>query len=193
MIASICKLFDIKTILLVQFIRLAISTSDCYIPGLCHGTLVDQRLANSPAACVMVGRSIDEATWVSFNGALGLCAAFKDCSELDSSEVDTISSRVDCLACNVPGVCEGVILTFKQAVSAEECLQLCQAEIGCSWFSYNADMIVCDLFESCSRLDQERVEFVSGEAGCTSSTAKENQELIWIDHFGDAKLGIYSI
>ena len=180
----------------------ASTTTGCEITGLCHDTRVDQTHSSSLGGCVLAGRSMHAASWVSFNQALGVCAGFSDCGEIDSAEEATVSSQVDCRVCEAVGACLGVVLTFVTAGSSEDCLEQCGREPGCSWFSFNQDTGICDLLETCPRVD-EKPGFVSGEVGCqatttttptstptTSSPSTEDQEIVWGSwSTGEVRLG----
>ena len=78
-----------------------------------------------------------EASWVSYNSANGICFALKDCKDLNADEPDTQSSHVDCTLCGASGICTGNLQAGTIATDTTECLDLCKAEEGCAWFSYD--------------------------------------------------------
>ena len=191
----------------------ASSSLECSLPGFCLDFLLDVYSSTSLDNCTLFGRSTPGATWVSFNRELGACSAFKACDNLEESDVNTVSSSVNCTLCGVSGSCQGYLLApVDIAESAEDCLNLCQAEKDCAWFSFNSQLKFCNLFQSCSDFLVDGHEYwVSGEVACsaastpalsstttatpsptTSSTPApaEDQEIVWINNdSGYARLG----
>ena len=189
----------------------ASSSLECSLPGFCLDFLLDVYSSTSLDNCTLFGRSTPGATWVSFNRDLGACSAFQACDNLDESDVNTVSSSVNCTPCVASGTCQGYLLApVDVAESAEDCLNLCQAEKDCAWFSFNSELKFCYLFQSCSDLLVDGHEdWVSGEVACSSTPApsstttatpaptttstpapEEDQEIVWInDSNGEARLG----
>ena len=189
------------------------SSLECSLPGFCLDFLLDVYSSTSLDNCILFGRSTPGATWVSFNRELGACSAFQACDNLGKSDVNTVSSSVNCTPCSVSGTCQGYLLApVDVAESAEDCLNLCQAEKDCAWFSFNSELKFCYLFQFCSDLLVDGHEdWVSGKVACsaastpapsstttatptpttTSSPAPaEDQEIVWINHGnGEARLG----
>ena len=188
------------------------SSLECSLPGFCLDFLLDYYSSVSLDNCILSGRSTPGATWVSFNKELGACSALRACDNLDESDVNTVSSTVNCTLCSVGGTCQGYLLApVDIAESAEDCLDLCQAERDCAWFSFNSKLKFCYLFLSCSDfLVDGRDDWVSGEVACsvastpapsstttaspaptTTSTPApaEDQEIVWINYNGYARLG----
>ena len=170
------------------------SSLECSLPGLCQGVLLEQSSSTSLDNCILFGRSTPGATWVTFNRGLGYCSALQACDHLDASVPDRVSSDVNCTLCSVTGACKGVLLIDYSAESAEDCLGLCRAEEGCAWYSFNDDLLFCDLFQSCSDLLVAGHEnWVSGEVACFTPAPAEDQEIVWInDADGAVRLGKFS-
>ena len=172
----------------------ASSSLECSLPGLCRDFLLDEYSSASLDNCILFGRSTPGATWVSFNRELGSCSALQACDHLDASVPDHVSSVVNCTLCSVTGACKGVLLIDYSAESAEDCLDLCGAEEGCAWYSFNDDLLFCDLFQSCSDLMVAgHKNWVSGEVACFTPAPAEDQEIVWINHNnGAVRLGKFS-
>ena len=191
----------------------ASSSLECSLPGLCRDFLLDENVKASLDNCVLFGRATAGATWVSFNRDLGVCSALKACDHLDASLQNQVSSAVNCTVCRSTGACRGVLLNNYFADNAEDCLGLCGAEDGCAWYSFNDDLLLCHVFQSCSDvLVDEHENWVSGEVACSPATTStpststppttpaptttstlapaEDLEIVWIHYSnGAARLG----
>ena len=147
------------------------SSLECSLPGLCRDFLLGENIRASLDNCILFGRSTPGATWVTFNRDLGACSAFQACDHLDASLPDRVSSDVNCTLCSVTGACQGVLLIDYYTNNAEDCLDLCLTEKDCVWYSFDAESLVCALFQSCSDLLVDGQEaWVSGEVACSSAT-----------------------
>ena len=115
------------------------------------------------------GRSVANATWVSFNSDIQGCTAFNDCGNLDSTANDTVSSPVNCTICYATGICQGELLRFVKSESIDDCIDECRMKTnGCKWSSYNFKTGFCDLFEACSQLIADET-WVSSEVNCLTA------------------------
>ena len=61
--------------------------------------------------------------------------------------------------------------------SKDECLLLCRSfsrgeEVTCQWFSYDLRQNICFLLYSCPELDENFVDYVSGQVNCQNPTCK---------------------
>ena len=70
--------------------------------------------------------------------------------------------------CFVPGECNHNTLVDASIEQNEDiCLVLCQATPGCTWFTFDLESSVCELFETCTNRTTEYCpQCISGEARC---------------------------
>ena len=165
----------------------ASSSLECGLSGLCQDGQLKQSSSRSLENCILFGRSIPGATWVSFNREHDCCWALQACDNLDADLPDPMSSsEVNRTLCSATGACKDVLLIDYFANSSEDCLNLCGAEEGCAWYSFDAESQYCALFKSCSDLLVDGHEnWLSGEVACSNQ-----QEIVWIDaDNGAARLG----
>ena len=79
-----------------------------------------------------------------------------------------IANRGD-FQCSVPGECITVQhLTAISSLSQNQCLEQCQSDPDCKWFTYFPEGKTCHLFASCDSLDEEICQdCISGQAECS--------------------------
>ena len=106
-------------------------------------------------------------TWYSL---LGDCVKFVSCSNLDLSCPDCLSGRPTCSKfseCNINGQCFGNFVTLTSASTEMECLQNCQANAECEWYSYLAGDQTCTLLKDCLYVDETCGDCSSGSRTCS--------------------------
>ena len=159
----------------------ASSSLERSLNGFCLDFLLDVTSSASLDNCILFGRSTPGATWVSFNRRLGACSALQACDSLYWREYNTVSCSVNCTPCGASGTCQGYLLApVKIAESAEDCLNLCQAEKDCAWFSFNSELKFCYLFQSCSEfLVDGHEDWVSGKGACSSTGGYPGRSPLW--------------
>ena len=76
------------------------------------------------------------------------------------------------------GECFGDLVSYSASPDADDCLDMCKADLRCEYFTFYSDGIAgtCFLYSSCDVLDQACEECVSGERGCESSGGGEDEK-----------------
>ena len=55
---------------------------------------------------------------------------------------------------------------YEEAASENKCLELCQASVSCTWYTFEKTINVCLMFHNCSSIDESCTSCTSGESGC---------------------------
>ena len=73
------------------------------------------------------------------------------------------------LQCFVPGECNnGQLLSVQATANEFKCLDICQLNRNCAWFSFNPESGSCLLFASCLNFDESLCPLcVNGQKECT--------------------------
>ena len=130
----------------------ASSALECGRIGNCESVLLDLSLTGSLDGCVINGRQVPGANFVSWNSIANICEAYASCEAIDDSETNTLTSSIDCNVCNAPGLCLGHVVDDIIVEGEEECEQLCINEKTCEWYSYLEDQQFCLLLDNCNSL-----------------------------------------
>jgi hypothetical protein len=70
--------------------------------------------------------------------------------------------------CFVPGGCvNSSLVAVSHPRDSQACLEDCQNQDGCNWFTYSEQLNFCELFNDCKSLDQDCTDCVSGEVSCS--------------------------
>ena len=139
---------------LLQLLHISASSSlECGLIGNCESVLLDLSITSSLDGCVISGQQVQGAKFVSWNSIANICEAYATCEEIDDSEMNSLTSSVECYVCNAPGLCLGHVVDDSIVDGEEECEQLCINEETCTWFSFLADQQFCLLLDDCSSLD----------------------------------------
>jgi hypothetical protein len=71
--------------------------------------------------------------------------------------------------CFVPGRCvHNSLVAVSHPSDSRGCLEYCQNQDGCNWFTYSNRLNFCELFNDCTSLDQDCTECLSGEVSCSA-------------------------
>ncbi|TRY69011.1 hypothetical protein TCAL_12017 [Tigriopus californicus] len=68
--------------------------------------------------------------------------------------------------CWIPGRCQGVLTNIIHSESKENCLETCQTDSECNWFTFDTSDGTCYHFNSCPTVDDSCFTCVSGESSC---------------------------
>ena len=98
---------------------------DCNVSGDCEGNILDLTFTNSLDECVLFGLQLPGCNYVSWNQVLEDCIAYTDCTELDTTETETVSSSMECPVCHLPGLCLGNLVDQVRVDTEEQCVQIC--------------------------------------------------------------------
>ena len=72
---------------------------------------------------------------------------------------------------------QGEIIESYVIPSKDECLLLCRGEVTCQWFSYDLRQNICILLYSCPELNENFVDYISGQVNCQNPSCKyQNSE-----------------
>ena len=114
-----------------------------------------------------------DCEWYSRNQDNEICIAFADCPYLDESKSDTISGQRYCSAyiCRHQGSCKGITIDIQIAKSEDYCLNLCQKESKCHWYSFDSENDVCALQEDCPEIDTSCLSCSFGQKECKSQAS----------------------
>ena len=67
---------------------------------------------------------------------------------------------------------KGEIIESYVIPSKDECLLLCRGEVTCQWFSYDLRQKICFLLYSCPELNENLVDYLSGQVNCQNTPGK---------------------
>ena len=68
---------------------------------------------------------------------------------------------------NVLGECLGEVFSFNEGImSKTDCLELCQQEEECKWFTYIPSSKICQVSTGCPTLNESCDKCISGESTC---------------------------
>jgi hypothetical protein len=71
--------------------------------------------------------------------------------------------------CFVPGGCvNSSFVAVSHPIDSRGCLEDCQNQDGCNWFTYFNPSHICQIFNDCKSLDQDCTDCVSGEVSCSA-------------------------
>jgi len=91
---------------------------------------------------------------------------------------DCISGRNSCIepeCYKIQGECNGVIAADHNSVTTtiEYCIKLCKTTPTCKWFTFNKELSLCSLFETCLNVDSSCKTCISGDTTRLSSSSTE--------------------
>ena len=87
--------------------------------------------------------------------------------------------------CDVPGFCQGPLVGITIADSKADCIEYCQADSDCQWYSYDPADGACNAFSDCPSLETDACpNCVSGEDECEAYTCFVPGECLgfFLDH-----------
>ena len=149
--------------------------SECFSNGECKESFpISGSVTDNKYECRKKCQSMPSCTWFTFFMAASYCQLYKNCVRLDEvSCKDCLSGERECsvpeLKCWVVGQCKEESIAEKNGTSVEECLEFCQSESDCEWFTFNSDDSSCSLFKKCGDLVGCDT-CLSGESKCKFSS-----------------------
>ena len=95
--------------------------------------------------------------WFTYFQRTSYCQLYKNCFRIDPSSCkECLSGEKDCsapeLKCWVTGQCKEDPFATNITTSSEECLEACQLESDCEWFTFDTKDSSCNLHKKCSSL-----------------------------------------
>ena len=182
---------SLKILLFIPLLCLAVhglSSLDCGRIGNCESVLLDLSLAGSLDGCVINGRQVPGAKFVSWNSIANVCEAYATCEAIDDSETNSLTSSVECDICDTSGLCLGHVVDDSIVEGEKECEQLCINEQTCEWYSYLEDQQFCLLFDICYSLDTSCSNCHTSMKTCAASVAKN--KMFYVDaNTGNVTIG----
>ena len=121
------------------------------------------------------------ASWDSSAG--NICLMYDSCEDINTSEKGSISSAVECGRCRVRGVCQGPLVDRKVVHQEMKCVELCEDNQSCAYYSYLGKPMVCLLFERCEVMHNSPNTFTASK-GCMSLSDQE--QLLHLHHPEDS-------
>ena len=155
----------------------------CFQSGKCMDSVtVGVATATDEFACLDLCKANQECLWFTYSTLTNLCLLFKDCLVLDEETCpECLTGEQDCIPddpfCNIQGYCNGVLQSFEELPSLEDCLLLCQSSLGCRWITYALTSSECLLYKSCPSLDESCVSCLSSERRCIATTTTSTTEV----------------
>ena len=174
------SLFILLLSFTVTFVRVECLSQNCSLSGLCDGHLQNAGVQDDLTQCILFCRSVQDCTWFSWNKDEKICLALADCLNLDESKTNTISGEKLCspYSCSIPGLCHGIIIDDRIVRNEAYCLELCQQESQCYWYSYIPKDNLCLLLKDCPEIDSSCSSCVSGQQGCQNDETELNNLMV---------------
>ena len=147
----------------------------CFSVGECKESLpISGSVSDNQYECRKLCQSMSSCNWFTFFQATSYCQLYKNCVQLDENSCkECLSGEKECtvpeLKCWVTGQCKENPIDAKNGTTAEGCLEFCQSESDCGWFTYNSADSSCSLFKKCDDLTGCDSCF-SGESKCKFSS-----------------------
>jgi len=130
--------------------------------------------ASDEFTCLQICQSDPNCQWLTFFPDSNYCALLENCQTLDTKCLNCLSSQRECTqdepVCFVEGLCMGTIEGITSASTPAECLQLCNSDLDCQWFTFESKASNCILFKSCPTIDESHKECISGERRCLETS-----------------------
>ena len=76
--------------------------------------------------------------------------------------------------CDLPGLCDGTVLTANMAENKADCVKNCWQTPGCSWYSLDTSTNICLALEDCPQLDERMTNTTSGQRECSEITCDQS-------------------
>ena len=101
--------------------------------------------------------------------------------------------------CGHQGSCNGITIDIQIARSEDYCLNLCQTEPKCHWYSFDSENDVCSLQEDCPEIDTSCLSCSFGQKECKSQASNltillsyDGESFEFIDIANDVVLDSYN-
>ena len=164
----------LSTLILVGlYLFLGVSAQQCDVEGECfNATLIGISIANNAKQCLKACKQAEDISgcnWYSFNPQTQICEFLDNCDDIQTDTCpNCVSGQVSCpiYECNLHGLCMGNIVDSSIENSKHDCLTNCRNNPNCHWFSYSKNLKTCLLFSTCPSLNENEVDYVSGQAEC---------------------------
>ncbi len=165
------------------------SQLQCSIPGQCvDSDLIQSEIDDDKYACHNECKNNEACKWFTFNAKVNFCELFETCNDItEESCEDCVTSQKDCdvYQCGLQGSCQvkpvrndcfsltwtwilqGHIIKQEDVDTEGQCLKDCQINMDCQWYTFNEDINLCLLFETCPTVDETCSTCTSGENGCS--------------------------
>jgi len=141
----------------------------CNVPGQCSNDLLGFRFAESLESCIIQGKQIEGAQFVSWKPTpTGPCEVFAECEIADS--INAVTSSVDCEVCGAAGLCSGHIEVEAEVAGDYECEQLCLETPTCAWFTH-LEHQYCLIFADCPSFTTECTDCFTSMRSCLEETS----------------------
>merc|ERR1719239_608823 len=141
----------------------------CNVPGQCSNELIGLRFAESLESCIIQGKQMVGAHFVSWIPAPpGPCEVFGECDIEDS--IDAVTSSLDCEVCGAAGLCSGHIEAQADVSGDYECEQLCLETPTCAWFTI-LEHQYCFIFADCTSLTTDCTNCFTSMRSCLEETS----------------------
>jgi len=142
----------------------------CNVPGQCSNELIGLRFAESLESCIIQGKQMVGAHFVSWIPAPpGPCEVFGECDIEDS--IDAVTSSLDCQVCGAAGLCSGHIEAQAVVSGDYACEQLCEETPTCAWFTHLEEQQYCLVFADCTSLITDCTNCFTSMRSCLEETS----------------------
>lgn len=149
------------------------SAQQCDIQGECfNATLIGISITDNAKHCLEACKEavdVSGCNWYSYNPQTQICEFLENCNDIQGIDCpQCVSGEVTCpiYQCDVHGLCMGNIIDSSIENSKHECLKSCKINDDCHWYSYGKKLKTCLLFSTCPALNENEVDYVSGQAEC---------------------------
>ena len=131
---------------------------ECFTRGECKesyplvGSVMDNQYE-----CRKACQASTSCTWFTYFQRTSYCQLYKNCFKIDPNSCkDCVSGEKDCsvseLKCWLIGQCMEDSFITNTTDSSEDCLEACQSESECEWFTFDTKDSSCNLHVNCSSL-----------------------------------------
>jgi len=150
-------------------------TKKCYVFGQCQEYSIDFKDTKDAEGCHKFCGNNNECNWWSWEPELDLCMLFVNCTEanIDPPLFDPcptcISGQKLCPSreCHGGFKCQGHFVDSYDIATLEECIEKCNNNVNCQWFTLEKDNDHCILYEECeNQFDCDTC--ASGEKKCAN-------------------------
>merc|ERR1712223_118662 len=145
----------------------------CYVSGQCQEFSVNFKKVDDADAChKFCGKEGEGCNWWSFEPAQSLCVLFGNCTEAGGPDQiicpDCISGERLCPAreCHGAFKCKGIFIDSFEIAYLEDCIQACNDNDICMWYTLEKTHDHCVLYESCD-VKNDCDTCASGERLCS--------------------------
>ncbi len=152
---------SIVSIVCILFMQCVISqdTIGCFVEGECFQSLyIDEEATEDEFECLEFCQETDDCLYFTYFANSRACVALANCDVFDQNCDDCISGERSCeappdLVCNEPGQCLGSFVGTDAAADLNDCLEQCQDNEDCQWWSYDFSDGLCLFTRDCPEVD----------------------------------------